>query len=165
MFVHSEAFVEPDCSNLAQSSDVSCLQALPGSRAALSLLGHCYYHQGHYQSACDTYALLTRFVPELPEYRLYHAQALYKAGELEEALRIADSMTALQDQVEQLKVAIRYAADQLQDCRQMLRARVSQGPDMAQNEGCILYREGKHRCLFLALGMTCLHHGLKCTMA
>jgi tetratricopeptide repeat protein 30 len=118
---------------------------LPANRAVLSLLGHCYYHQGLYESACSTYETLVRLLPEIPEYRLYHAQSLYKAGDLTEASRVAEVITAFPDAVEQLKVAIAHAADQPQECRRLIRAWSMDGPATSQNEGCILYLEGKYR--------------------
>lgn len=123
----------------------SPVQALPSNRAALSLLGMCFYQLGHYESACQAYETLTRH-HHVPVYRLYHAQSLYKAGELDEASRALEAVAGFPDEVDQLRMAIAYALDQTQECRAMLRATRSQSGAYAQNEGCILYKEGKYRC-------------------
>mmetsp|Transcript_9230 Transcript_9230/g.6999 ORF Transcript_9230/g.6999 Transcript_9230/m.6999 type:complete len:95 (+) Transcript_9230:12-296(+) len=56
------------------------LQFSPRNRAALSLLGYCYFMIQDYPSAADMYDQLSKFYPDVDQYRLYHAQALYKAG-------------------------------------------------------------------------------------
>ena len=121
------------------------VQALPCNRAALSLLGTCFYQLGQYESACQVYETLTRH-HQVPVYRLYHAQSLYKAGELEEASRALEAVTGFPEQVDQLKMAIAYALDQTQECRAMLRASRGQDGPSVQNDGCILFKEGKYKC-------------------
>lgn len=140
------------CVTHARSSHASttiCVQVLPGNRAALSLLGHCYYHQGHYESSCQTYAALVRYFPQVSQYRVYHAQSLYKAGNLDEASRILEVITDHPRQVEQIKMAIAYASEQRQECRNMLREWPRDAPETAQNEGCMLYAEGQFRCAYI----------------
>lgn len=59
------------------------LQFSPRNRAALSLLGHCYFQVQDYGNAADCYDQLTKFFPDCDSYhsyKLYHAQALYKAA-------------------------------------------------------------------------------------
>ena len=67
-------------------------QMAPGSRTALSLLAHCYYRQEDYEAAAQTYEALTTRCPGVPEYRLYWAQSLAKAGQWGEAKRVAASV-------------------------------------------------------------------------
>ena len=43
-------------------------QAFPRSRAALSLLGFCYYHQQDFRSAAQTYEELVMICPNIEEY-------------------------------------------------------------------------------------------------
>lgn len=57
------------------------------SRAALSLLGFCYYHIQDFSSAAECYEQLTQLHPEVDEYKLYYAQSLYKAGAYTEATK------------------------------------------------------------------------------
>ena len=56
------------------------LQSFPRSRAALSLLGHCYYMLQDYGNAVAMYEMLVTFYGEVEEYKVYYAQSLYKAG-------------------------------------------------------------------------------------
>eukprot|EP00898_Chlorokybus_atmophyticus_P007128 jgi/Chlat1/7416/Chrsp6S07437 len=50
------------------------------SRAVLSLLAYCYYHAQLFPLAAQTYERLVRACPEVDDYRLYYAQALFKAS-------------------------------------------------------------------------------------
>ena len=56
------------------------LQNFPRSRAALSLLGYCYFKIGDFPSASQCYEQLVTLCPEVEEYKFYYAQTLYKAG-------------------------------------------------------------------------------------
>jgi len=56
------------------------LQNFPRSRAALSLLGYCHYHNNDYQRAANAYEKLSKICPTMDEYKIYHAQSLFKAG-------------------------------------------------------------------------------------
>jgi tetratricopeptide (TPR) repeat protein len=127
------------------SDALSKVQVLPTNRAALSLLGMSFYYLGRYESACQVYETLVRH-HQSSVYRLYHAQSLYKAGDLVEAGRVLEAVSEYTEQVEQLKIAILYAMDQTQECRSMLRASSSKAHANVQNEGCMLYKEGKYRC-------------------
>ena len=44
------------------------LQFNPRNRAALSLLGYCYYHVQDFENAADMYDQLTRFFPDTENY-------------------------------------------------------------------------------------------------
>ncbi len=68
----------------------------PGSRAALSLLAHCYYRQEEFEAAAQAYEALAARCPAVPEYRLYWAQSLAKAGQWGEAARVAASVEGFQ---------------------------------------------------------------------
>lgn len=63
------------------------VQALPESRAALSLLGFCFYHLHDFPSAVAAYEALLKLYPDVEEYKLYYAQSLYKAGLYMDAMR------------------------------------------------------------------------------
>lgn len=57
------------------------------SRAALSLLGYCYYHIQDFSSASECYEQLAQLHLEVEEYKVYYAQSLYKAGAYAEATK------------------------------------------------------------------------------
>ena len=89
------------------------LQQTPRSRAALSLLAYSYYQSQDFEAAARMYATLhcspiinrslitnhqlhsTRYeslvklCPEVQEYKVYHAQSLYKASLYPEAAKAA----------------------------------------------------------------------------
>ncbi|PNH03474.1 Tetratricopeptide repeat protein 30A [Tetrabaena socialis] len=54
------------------------LQNIPESRAALSLLGYCYYYTGQYDNASQMYEQLVTLFPTNEDYKLYYSQSLYK---------------------------------------------------------------------------------------
>ena len=64
------------------------LQGLPKSRAALSLLGYCYYMMQDFESAVTMYDQLCKLHPEVEEYKLYKAQSLHKSGNYTEAVSL-----------------------------------------------------------------------------
>lgn len=57
------------------------------SRAALSLLGYCYYHMQDFTNAAECYEQLIQLHPEVEDYKLYHAQSLYGACAFQEAMK------------------------------------------------------------------------------
>ena len=59
------------------------------SRAALSLLGYCYYQMQDFVNAADCYEQLTFLNPEVEDYKLYYAQSLYKACLFEESMKMS----------------------------------------------------------------------------
>lgn len=63
------------------------LSLVSQSRAALSLLGFCYYHIQDFTNSADCYEQLAQLHPEVEEYKVYYAQSLYKAGAYPEATR------------------------------------------------------------------------------
>lgn len=91
------------------------------------------------------YETLVRHHGEFPEYRLHHAQALFRMGELVEANRVLEAVSGLAEQVNHLKLAIAYALDQVQECKRQLRASDSETEAGAQVEGCVLYKEGLYK--------------------
>jgi len=59
------------------------------SRPALSLLGYCYYQMQDFVNAADCYEQLAQLNPENEDYKLYYAQALYKASLYEESIKVS----------------------------------------------------------------------------
>ena len=62
------------------------------SRAALSLLAHCYYYIQDYVNASDCYEQLTILCPDQEHYKLYYAQSLYKCGLNVEAMKVSSQI-------------------------------------------------------------------------
>ena len=96
------------------------------------------------------YETLVRYHGEFPEYRLHHAQSLFRMGDLVEASRVLEAVVGLEEQVNHLKLAIAYALDQVQECKRQLRASADSETEVGvQVEGCVLYKEGLYKCVFL----------------
>ena len=68
-------------------SSSSTFSSSSQSRAALSLLGYCYYHMQDFTNAAECYEQLTQLHPEVEEYKLYYAQSLYGACAYPEAMK------------------------------------------------------------------------------
>ncbi len=62
--------------------------AHPNSRAALSLLGYCYYQMQDFVQASDCYEQLAQNYPNNDDYKLYFALSLYKAFLFEPAMKV-----------------------------------------------------------------------------
>ncbi|KAG8006556.1 Tetratricopeptide repeat protein 30A [Nibea albiflora] len=89
------------------------------SRAALSLLGYCYYHLQDFTNSAECYEQLTQLHPEVEEYKVYYAQSLYKAGAYPEATKAS------------------FVLDNPS-------SHTKDDPDYIYNMGCLLYQDGKY---------------------
>mmetsp|Transcript_23975 Transcript_23975/g.66602 ORF Transcript_23975/g.66602 Transcript_23975/m.66602 type:complete len:651 (-) Transcript_23975:113-2065(-) len=120
------------------------LQFAPNSRAALSLMGYCYYYVGMFAEASEMYEQLVRLIPENENYKFYYAQSLYKASMHPEATKVAMQLNGPGEQkVKNLLAAIKYEQDDTAGCRGMLDQCPDEDPDVIVNTGCVLYKEDK----------------------
>jgi tetratricopeptide repeat protein 30 len=122
------------------------LQSFPRSRAALSLLGYCYYKMQDFRSAAQCYEELCRFFPEIDSYRVYYAQTLFKAGLYPEATKACQRVDSEQyaQRILTLQAAIAYEEKDLSRSRALLgQCAVADDPDMLINNACITFKEGK----------------------
>uniref|UniRef100_A0A3Q2CF75 Tetratricopeptide repeat protein 30 n=1 Tax=Cyprinodon variegatus TaxID=28743 RepID=A0A3Q2CF75_CYPVA len=135
------------------------------SRAALSLLGFCYYHIQDFSSAAECYEQLTQLHPEVEEYKLYYAQSLYKAGAYPEATKasfVLDNPSS-QSKMVKLQACIKYCEEDysaaknrfirqlrltlhlsLSLSQSLLEQLPKEDPDYVYNMGCLLYQDGKY---------------------
>lgn len=122
------------------------LQNFPRSRAALSLLGYCYYMLQDYGNAVVMYEQLVKLFPEVVEYKIYYAQSLYKAGMYPEATRASFQVDDPQysQRMAMLQAAIKYEQDDLRGCGALADTCMADDPDTVVCYGCILFKEGKH---------------------
>ncbi|KAI5746150.1 hypothetical protein M8J77_000393 [Diaphorina citri] len=123
---------------------VQILDANKTSRAALSLLAYCYYHNQDFVNASNCYEQLSLLYPEEQDYKLYYAQCLYHACLYDEALKVSNSIEspAYHDRVCKLQAAVRYCQEDLSGALSLLSG--CQDSDLDVNQGCILYKEGKY---------------------
>lgn len=115
----------------------------PRSRAAMSLLGYCYYQLGDFANAAVMYENLTRICPNVEEYQVYHAQSLYKAGLYQEAARLCSLVESEQhaNRVTKLQAAIFYEQEELTQTKSMLDKCHSDDPEVTVLQGCVMYKE------------------------
>uniref|UniRef100_H0XV18 Tetratricopeptide repeat protein 30 n=1 Tax=Otolemur garnettii TaxID=30611 RepID=H0XV18_OTOGA len=107
--------------------------------------------------AAECYEQLSQLHPELEQYRLYQAQALYKACLYPEATRVTFLLLdspAYHSRVLRLQAAIKYSEGDLSGARSLVEqllsgegAEESEGDNEADSQvnlGCLLYKEGQY---------------------
>ncbi|KAK6476150.1 tetratricopeptide repeat protein 30A [Huso huso] len=122
------------------------IQKQPKSRAALSLLGYCYYHIQDFNNSADCYEQLTQIHPEVEDYRLYYAQSLYKACLYTDAMKatfLLDNQ-GYHTKMLKLQAAIKYGEEDLSGAKSLVEQLPSDDPDSEINLGCLLYKEGEY---------------------
>lgn len=122
------------------------LENHPKSRAALSLLGYCYFQVQSFDAAADCYGQLTQLHPEVDEYKMYYAQSLYKAFMYPEATKATFQIEnpTYHAKVLKLQAAIKYGEEDLQGAKSMVEQCAADDPDTEINLGCLLYKEGRY---------------------
>ncbi|XP_060696350.1 intraflagellar transport protein 70A isoform X2 [Hemiscyllium ocellatum] len=122
------------------------LQKHSKSRAALSLLGYCYFQMQDFSNAADCYEQLVQIHPEVDDYKLYHAQSLYKACLYTEAMKATFLIDnpAYQTKVLKLQAAIKYGEEDLSGAKSLVEQQTTDDPDTEINLGCLLYKEGHY---------------------
>lgn len=121
------------------------LENHPKSRAALSLLGYCYFQVQNFENAAECYEQLIQINPEVDEYKLAYAQSLYKAFKYPEATKATFQIEnpECQSQVLKLQAAIKYGEEDLQGAKSLVEQCSGDDPDVEINLGCLLYKEGR----------------------
>jgi len=116
------------------------------SRAALSLLGFCYYQLQDFVSAADCYGQLIQICPEEEQYKLYYAQTLQKSCQYEAAMKASFTLEspALKEKVVKLQAAIKYGEDDLSGAKSMVESCPTDDPDTEGNLGCLLVKEQRY---------------------
>ncbi|XP_034314143.1 intraflagellar transport protein 70A isoform X1 [Magallana gigas] len=131
----------------------SQVQGHTKSRAALSLLGYCYFQMQDFVNAADCYEGLSMMHPEIEDYKLYYAQALYKACLYQEAMKVAcqidnpeyqsqlNGNIRKKDDITKLQAAIKFGEEDLPGAKSLVEQCPSDDPDTEINLGCLLYKD------------------------
>ncbi|XP_045514690.1 tetratricopeptide repeat protein 30A isoform X1 [Pieris brassicae] len=116
------------------------------NRAGLSLLGYCYYRLQSFVDAANCYEQLSAMHPEIPEYRLYFAQALYEASMFDEAYKVTLQINApeLERKVTKLQSAIKYGVEDTISAKSLVDSYPPDDSDKDINLGCLLYKENQY---------------------
>lgn len=122
------------------------LENHPHSRAALSLLGYCYYHMQLFHQAVGMYEQLCANYPDVDEYQLYLAQSLYKSGQYDTASRRASQLESEQfaQRVHLLRAASYYEQNDIKATRSVLEECLPDDPTTIVFDGAIEYKEGRY---------------------
>ncbi len=120
------------------------LQNFPRSRAALSLLGYCFYQTSDFVSATQAYEQLVTLCPDVEEYKIYYSQSLFKAGMYPEATRAAVRVEGEQyaQRLLMLQSVIKYEQDELPSCKSLLDQCHADDPDVLINFAAVAFKEG-----------------------
>ena len=120
---------------------------MPRNRAILSLLAFCHYHQDDFPSAVVAYETLLQHYPGVEEYKMAYAQALYKAGLYQDAMRavvrVEDGPQYAQRKV-MLQSAIKYELDELPACKALLEQCPPEEPETLVNAAAVTFKEGRY---------------------
>ena len=121
------------------------LQLAPRSRAALSLLGYCYYSMQDFSMAATMYEQLVRYYPDNEEYRLYHAQSLLKSAAYDEVIPILNNFKSSQfaQRILLMQAAAYYEQDDLSHAKSILSYCSTKDPEASIIDGAIMYKESK----------------------
>ncbi|XP_070580562.1 intraflagellar transport protein 70A-like [Ptychodera flava] len=121
------------------------LQNHPRSRAALSLLAYCYFYMQDFVNAAECYEQLVQLHPENDDYKLYHAQSLYKACLYPEAMKATSQIdnSNYEARISKLQAAIKYGEEDLPGAKSMVEQCPADDADAEVNMGCLLYKEGR----------------------
>ncbi|CAL1286215.1 unnamed protein product, partial [Larinioides sclopetarius] len=116
------------------------------SRAALSLLGYCYYFTQDFVNAANCYEHLTAVCPEVDDYKLYYAQSLYQACFYQEAMKVTCQIEnpEYQTKIVKLQAAIKYGEEELAAAKSLVDQSPPGDPDTEVNLGCLLFKEGRY---------------------
>ncbi|CAG9466699.1 unnamed protein product [Pedinophyceae sp. YPF-701] len=120
------------------------LQMSPGSQAALSLLGYCFFQVEDYENATAMYEQLAEKFPHQAKYKMYHALSLAKTGHQNEALRGSKEVEGMESDKALLGFYVAYNQDDFKAARKMLTEFSEDDAARLINEGCILYKEEKY---------------------
>ncbi|VDP18983.1 unnamed protein product [Schistosoma margrebowiei] len=109
----------------------------PSSRAALSLLGYCFYQLQDFVGASDCYEQLTQHFPDIEEYKFYFAQSLYKADLFQAATKAAAQIEDpnFKEKLNKLNAAIHYGEGDLSGSRSIVEQNHSGDIDSIINLG------------------------------
>lgn len=108
----------------------------------MSLLAYCYFMSQDFLNSARVYEQLTKYYPDVTEYKLYLAQSHYKNGDFVQALKVTQAIQdpSYQHKIILLQSLIRYEQDEIQHAKSLLRQGNQEDPDIVVNEGCILYK-------------------------
>jgi tetratricopeptide repeat protein 30 len=122
------------------------LQSFPRSRAALSLLGYCFYQTSDFTGASQAYETLVGLCPDVDDYKIYYAQSLFKGGMYPEATRAAVRIEGEQhaQRLLMLQSAIKYEQDELHSTKALLDQCHSDDPDVLVNYAAVAFKEGNY---------------------
>ena len=92
------------------------------------------------------YDQLTKFFPEVDQYKMYHAQALFKAAMYQEAQKVCQSIENQDyaDKILQLQISIQYELEEISHAKTLLSQMPHDSTEALVANGCMLFKEEKY---------------------
>lgn len=92
------------------------------------------------------YDQLTKFYPDVDQYKMYHAQSLYKAAMYQEAQKVAQQIENQDyaDRVLQLQIGIQYELEETTHAKSLISQMPPDSPEAIVAQGCLLFKEEKY---------------------
>lgn len=117
----------------------------PDSTAIHSLMAYCYWQLEDYAKACTLYEKLVKLNPTSDQYKLLHAQCLYKTANYYEAIRISFGIQSpeYKSKAVMLQVAIRYAENDILSAKSILAENDQEDEDVMVDTAIILFKEDR----------------------
>ena len=121
------------------------LHTFPESTAIHSLIAYCYYQKDEFQKACQSYAKLVQLNPTNDQYKLLHAQCLYKTEQYYDAMRVSFGVQSpdLKSKTSILQAAIRYAENDIQSSKSILTECDQEDEDVMIDQAVVLFKEDR----------------------
>lgn len=121
------------------------LHSFPDSTAIHSLIAYCYYQTDDFQKACQSYAKLVQLNPTNDNYKLLHAQCLYKTDNYYDAMRVSFGIQSpeLKSKNSVLQAAIRYAENDIQSSKSILTECDQENEDIMIDQAVVLFKEDR----------------------
>lgn len=100
-------------------------------------------------NAADCYDQLTKFFVDcdnINNYRLYHAQSLFKSGVYTDAQKVLQMIEApeYEDRILQLQCAIQYELEEISQATSYINQMPPDSAEAIVAQGCMLYKEEKY---------------------
>uniref|UniRef100_A0A671P3S9 Tetratricopeptide repeat protein 30 n=1 Tax=Sinocyclocheilus anshuiensis TaxID=1608454 RepID=A0A671P3S9_9TELE len=111
------------------------------SRAALSLLGYCYYHMQDFTNAAECYEQLTQLHPEMVITSMSNCIPFIL---LMLILKINIIIHPISKQMIKLQAAIKYGEEDFSGAKTLVEQLPQDDPDYDVDLGCLLYKEGEY---------------------
>lgn len=89
---------------------------------------------------------MTKFYPDAEDYKIYHAQSLYKGGDYDTAQKVCQTIDSPEhsNKITQLQIAIQYELEEVSHAKSIAEQLEKDSSEAIITEGCLLFKEEKY---------------------